>query len=117
MAHIVHLRGIRAEGHHGASRGEKDTPQHFEIDLDLGVEALDDDLGTTADYRVVVYAVQELVEKKSFALIETIAQRIAETVIGVPGVRWCSATVHKPRAAGRLGIQDVSATAEAGKRR
>lgn len=116
MGHTVHLRGVRAEGRHGASRGEQDTPQHFEIDLDIGVEALQDDLGTTADYRVVVFAVQDLVEKRSFALIETIAQRVAEAVLGIPGVNWCRATVHKPRAAGRLGIEDVSATAEAGKR-
>ena len=116
MAQTVHLRGIRAEGRHGASRGEQDTPQHFEIDLDIGVEAVGDDLGTTADYRVVVYAVQDVVEKRSFALIETIAEKVAEAVLGVPGVLWCNATVHKPRAAGRLGIDDVSASAEAGRR-
>lgn len=116
MSHTIHLRGIRAEGRHGASRGEQDAPQAFLVDLEIAVEALDDDLGTTADYRVVVFAVQDLVSKKSFALIETIAERIAETVVDVPGVRWCRATVHKPRAAERLRIGDVSASAEVGKR-
>ncbi len=115
MSQTVHLRGIRTEGRHGASRGEQDAPQAFVVDVEMKVEALDDDLGTTADYRVVVYAIQDLVSKKSFALIETIAQRIVETVVDVPGVRWCRATVHKPRAAERLRVGDVSASAEAGK--
>jgi dihydroneopterin aldolase len=116
MTQTVALRGIRAEGRHGASRGEQDAPQAFVVDLDLDVEALGDDLGTTADYRVVVFAVQELLKTKSFALLETIAERVAEAVAAIPGVRWCSATVHKPRAAERLRVQDVTATAEAGRR-
>lgn len=116
MSQTVRLRGIRAEGRHGASRGEQDTPQTFVVDLDLEVEALGDDLGNTADYRVVVFAVEELLKTKSFALLETIAERVAEAVAGIPGVRWCSATVHKPRAAERLRVQDVAASAEAGRR-
>ena len=116
MSQTIRLRGIRAEGRHGASRGEQDSPQELVVDLDLGVEALADDLGTTADYRVVVPAVQDLLATKSFALLETIAERVAETVAAIPGVQWCSATVHKPRAAGRLRVEDVSATAQAGRR-
>ncbi|MGH2712264.1 MAG: dihydroneopterin aldolase [Actinomycetota bacterium] len=116
MPQIIHLRGIRTEGRHGASRGEQDAAQPLLVDLEMDVEALNDDLGTTADYRVVVYAVQELVAKKSLALIETIAEHVAEAVVEVPGVRWCKATVHKPRAAERLGAADVSASAEAGGR-
>lgn len=116
MSQTIKLRGIRVEGRHGASRREQDAPQLFVVDLDIDVEALGDDLGTTADYRVVVYAVQELLKTKSFALLETIAERVAEAVAAIPGVRWCGATVHKPRAADRLQLGDVSATAEAGGR-
>jgi dihydroneopterin aldolase len=116
VSQTIQIRGIRTDGRHGASRGEQDAPQAFLVDLDVAVEALGDDLGTTADYRVVVYAVQELVAKKSFALVETLAERIAEAVVDVPGVRWCRATVHKPRAAERLRVGDISAVAEAGKR-
>lgn len=113
--HTIRLQGIRAEGRHGASRGEQDATQPFVVDLEIDVEVLNDDLGTTADYRVVVYAVQDLIKKKSYALIETIAERVAEAVVEVPGVRWCRATVHKPRAAERLHVGDVSASAEAGR--
>ena len=116
MPHTIQIRGVRTEGRHGASRGEQDSAQPFLVDLEIDVEALNDDLGTTADYRVVIYAVQDLIKQKSFALVETIAERVAEAVVEVPGVRWCRATVHKPRAAERLGAADISASAEAGGR-
>jgi dihydroneopterin aldolase len=116
MPQTIRIRGIHTEGRHGASGGERDAAQPFLVDLDVAVDALDDDLGTTADYRIVVYAVQELVGKESFALIESLAGRIAEHVLTIPGVRWCAATVHKPRAAGRLDVAGISATAEAGRR-
>lgn len=116
MAQIVRIDGIKTEGRHGASRGEQDTAQSFLIDLEMEVEPLADDLGTTADYRIVVTAVQELIRTKSFALVETIAERVADTVATIPGVSWCRAVVHKPRAASRLGAADVSAEAEAGNR-
>ena len=116
MAQIVRIDGIKTEGRHGASRGEQDSPQSFLVDLVMEVEALADDLGTTADYRIVVAAVQELIRTKSYALVETIAERVAETVAAIPGVSWCRAIVHKPRAASRLRADDVSAEAEAGTR-
>ncbi len=116
MTQTIRLHGIRTEGRHGASRGEQDSPQAFVIDLEIEVEALADDLGTTADYRVVTAAVQDLISKRSFNLLETIAERVAEHVAAIPGVRWCRATAHKPRAAARLAIDDVTASAEAGRR-
>jgi dihydroneopterin aldolase len=113
---IVRLRGITAEGRHGASTGERDEPQPFLVDLDIDVEARHDDLASTADYRVVVETVRNLVQSQSVRIIETLAERIATAVLAVPGVLRCKAVVHKPRATERLGADDVSAEAEAGQR-
>jgi dihydroneopterin aldolase len=110
----VRIIGIRAEGHHGAREGERDDPQPFVVDLDITVEASDDELGTTADYRSVTEAVRRLVAEESHRIIETIAGRVAEAVASMPGVVSCRAVVHKPRAAERLDVEDVSAEAEAG---
>lgn len=113
MTHIIRLRGIRAEGRHGASAGETDQPQPFEVDLEVEVDAVADDLDATADYRRIVAAARATIEGEPVTLIETLAARIAAAVAEVPGVRSCRPTVHKPRAAERLGIDDVSAeTAE-----
>jgi dihydroneopterin aldolase len=108
---VIRVRGIRAEGRHGASAGERDDPQPFEVDLEVEVEAAGDDLDTTADYREVVAAVRAVIEGQPVTLIETLAGRIADAVTGISGVRSCRAVVHKPRAAERLGVDDVSAEA------
>jgi dihydroneopterin aldolase len=107
------LSGIRAEGKHGARKGEKDDPQPFVVDLDLEVDVGDDDIGGTADYRTIVEAVRSIVTEASFDLIESIARAIAESVAAMPRVVRARAVVHKPNAAGRLGIDGVAAAAEA----
>ena len=109
MAHVIRIRGIRAEGRHGASAGEGDQPQPFRVDLEVEVDAAADELGATADYRRIVVAARATIEGDSVTLIETLAARIAAAVAAVPGVRSCRAEVHKPRAAERLGVEDVSA--------
>lgn len=114
MPQVIRVRGIRAEGRHGASAGERDDPQPFEVDLDVEVEAAGDDVDTTADYREVVAAVRAVIEGQPVTLIETLAGRIADSVAGISGVRSCLVEVHKPRAAERLGVDDVSAEANSG---
>ena len=106
------LSGIRAEGRHGARAGEKDEPQPFVVDLDLDVRTGTDAIEGTADYRGITDVVREVVEGGgSFDLIETMAQAIARRVVEMPYVSRATAVVHKPNAAGRLGIDGVAAAA------
>ena len=105
------LSGIRAEGRHGARAGEKDEPQPFVVDLDLDVRTGSDAIEGTADYRGITDAVREVVEGGSFDLIETMAEAIARRVVELPHVSRATAVVHKPSAAGRLGIDGVAAAA------
>ncbi|MGH2674934.1 MAG: dihydroneopterin aldolase [Actinomycetota bacterium] len=114
MPQVIRIRGIRAEGRHGASAGERDEAQPFVVDLDVEVEVAGDDLESTGDYREVVAAVRRVVEGEPVTLIETLAGRIAAAALVVSGVRTCRAVVHKPRAAERLGVADVSAEATSG---
>ena len=108
------LSGIRAEGRHGAREGEKDEPQPFVVDLDLDVETTSDAIEGTADYRAITEAVREVIEGGSFDLIETMAEAIARRVVSIAHVSRATAVVHKPNAAGRLGIDGVAAAATAG---
>lgn len=107
------LSGIRAEGRHGARPGEKDEPQPFVVDLDLDVEVEVDSIDATADYRGITDAVREMIERQSFDLIESMADAIARRVASIPSVATATAVVHKPNAAGRLGIDGVAAAATA----
>lgn len=115
MPQLIRLTGIEAQGRHGARAGERDVAQAFVVDLEVVVEATDDDLDSTADYREVIRAARGVIEAESHALIETLATRIAAAVADVAGVLSCRATVHKPGAAGRLGATDISAETTAGR--
>ena len=114
MTDVLRITGIRAEGRHGASPGETDRSQPFVVDLELEVEATGDSVDRTADYREVVATVRRVVEAESHSIIETIAGRIAEEVAAIGGAVSCRAVVHKPEAASRLGVSDVSAEAISG---
>jgi dihydroneopterin aldolase len=107
------LSGIRAEGRHGARPGEKDEPQPFVVDLDLEVEPRDDSIEATADYREITDAVRGIIELESFDLIESMADAIARRIASISQVASATAVVHKPNAAGRLGIDGVAAAATA----
>jgi dihydroneopterin aldolase len=107
------LSGIRTEGRHGARTGEKDHPQPFVVDLDLEVEVGEDRIGDTADYRAIVEAVREVIQRGSFDLIESMAEAIARRVASIAHVTGATAVVHKPNAAGRLEIEGVAAAATA----
>jgi dihydroneopterin aldolase len=109
MSARLFLSGIHAHGRHGARPGEKDDRQPFVIDLDLEVDAESDEIDGTADYRLLVDAVRDLVETSSFDLIETMARRIGERMVGFAHVRRATVVVHKPNAARRLGIDGAAA--------
>jgi dihydroneopterin aldolase len=109
VSQTLRLEGIRAQGRHGASAGERDAPQPFTVDLEVDVETAGDELARTADYREIVAAVRAVIEEESHTLIETLARRVAHAVADLPRVRTCRAVVHKPAAAERLGIEDVTA--------
>jgi dihydroneopterin aldolase len=106
----LRLTGIRAEGHHGARPGEQDDRQPFVVDLELDVEVAADDIDATADYRGVSEAVRAVIIDRSFDLIEAMAAEVAAAVLALPHVARVTATVHKPNAATRLGIDGVSAS-------
>jgi dihydroneopterin aldolase len=111
---VLRIAGIETVGRHGASDGEQDAPQPFRVDVEVGVDPGDDHIEATADYRMVVTAVREVVEGESHSIIETIAERVAARVAELPHVKSVRAVVHKPAAADRYGVSDLSAEASAG---
>ena len=107
------LAGITADGRHGARPGEKDELQEFSIDLDLLVDIGADRIEDTIDYRTLSERVREIVHGESFDLIETMADRIARDCLERSRVLRVTVVVHKPNAALRLGLNDVTATVTA----
>jgi dihydroneopterin aldolase/2-amino-4-hydroxy-6-hydroxymethyldihydropteridine diphosphokinase len=110
----LRITGILASGRHGASSGERDQAQDFVVDLEVEVGPEDDELSQTADYREIAHAARRTIDERSFALLETIVREVAHAVAALPGVKAVRAVVHKPQAARRLGVDDVSAVFSVG---
>ena len=91
-------------------RGEQDIGAAFVVDLELVVEAISDDprqrpRTTATSSRRCGRSSPARVTRS----IETLAERVALAAAQVSGAFSCRATVHKPAAAERLDIADVSA--------
>jgi dihydroneopterin aldolase/2-amino-4-hydroxy-6-hydroxymethyldihydropteridine diphosphokinase len=98
----IELRGLRALGCHGALPGEQDNPQPFEIDLDVECDlaraGVTDGLADTVDYGALAAAAARVVADERWTLLERLAQRVAEDVIGSdPRIRAVTLTIRKLR--------------------
>lgn len=110
----VALRGLRARGHHGVFPQEREEGQTFVVDLVLGLDtrpaAADDDLTKTVHYGVVAEEVVDVVRGEPVELIETLAERIADTCLKHDVVREVEVVVHKPQAPITVPFDDVTIT-------
>lgn len=111
---VIRLQGLRGFGHHGVLPSERQDGQVFVIDVvldvDVGGAAASDDLADTVDYAAVAADVIAIVEGDPVNLIETLADRIARTVLSRGPVRQATVTVHKPQAPVGVPFGDVSVT-------
>jgi dihydroneopterin aldolase len=81
----LHIQGIRAYGYTGFLPEEQRLGQWFEVSLslwlDLSIAAESDRLPDTYDYSNVVQSIQSLIQTAKFALIEKLAEAIAQLVL------------------------------------
>jgi dihydroneopterin aldolase len=114
MTDELAITGIECFGHHGVFDFERREGQRFVVDLVLGLDtrpaAASDDLHDTVDYGSLVTSVKAAVESDPVDLIETLAQRIAETCLLDHEVQWVRLTVHKPEAPIDATYSDVALT-------
>jgi dihydroneopterin aldolase len=85
MTDRISLAGLVFQGRHGVEPREQVEAQRFEVDveleLDLGPAGRSDDLDRTANYAEVYDTVRPIVEARSFALIEALAEAIAAALL------------------------------------
>lgn len=110
----ISLRGLRAKGFHGVLPEERAAGQTFVVDVDLAVDtrpaAVTDDLTRTVDYGVLANEVVAVVAGEPCALLETLAQRLADQCLTHDAVREARVTVHKPQAPLTVPFDDVTVT-------
>jgi dihydroneopterin aldolase len=110
----ISLRGLRVFGRHGVLEHERRYGQEFVIDAVLMVDtraaAATGDLALTADYGALADRLAAIVTGPPVALIETLAQRLADACLDNPVVSAAEITVHKPHAPVAQLLADISVT-------
>ncbi len=95
------LEGMVFHGRHGTLPAERELGQPFVVDVELRLNlrpaGLSDDLAQTVDYGAVHRRAREIVEGEPVNLTETVAERIAATILeGHPPVEAVRVRVTKP---------------------
>jgi dihydroneopterin aldolase len=94
------LTNMRFEGKHGYHDWELQTPQPFEVDVELVLNlqpaGVDDDLTKTVDYGRVYDIARQIVESTSFRLLEAIAEAISHELLVAFDIQEVGVRVRKP---------------------
>ncbi len=113
---IIFLHDLKVETVIGIWDWERKIRQTVVIDLDMSADirkaATSDSVDDTLNYKLVAKRVQQFVADSSFQLVETLAEKIAELVLGEFDVAWVRVKVNKPGAI--RGARDAGALIERG---
>jgi dihydroneopterin aldolase len=95
----IRLEGLSVFGHHGARPYEKEAGQRLEVDLELEPDddraEKSDKLADAVDYDELYRTVREVVEQKSFHLLEALAANTASTILERFSVRKVRVKIAK----------------------
>jgi len=96
----ITVQGIQCFGRHGVTPAEREVGQRFVVDvelrLDLARAGASDRLEDTVNYAAVHDLVQEIGRGAPVMLLETLAERIARSVVQRFGTKEVTVRVRKP---------------------
>ncbi|AFZ48641.1 dihydroneopterin aldolase [Cyanobacterium stanieri PCC 7202] len=96
----IEVTGISAYGYTGLLPEERTLGQWFEVDLtiwlDLAPSGKSDDIEKTVDYRQAITMVKHVIKTAKFALVEKLADVIAEDVLKMDLVNKVRVRLSKP---------------------
>jgi dihydroneopterin aldolase len=99
---LIELRGLRIAGVVGVLPHEQAQPQPLQLDLDVALDVApagaSDDLADTVDYGALCEAVEQVVTRTSYALLEALTEHVAATVLACDErIRSVTVVVRKLR--------------------
>jgi 7,8-dihydroneopterin aldolase/epimerase/oxygenase len=98
----IEVSGIRSYGYTGFLPEERILGQWFEVDLNLWVDlqtsGKSDDLKDTVDYRNIIIMVKHIIKTAKFALVEKLADVIAEDILKIAPIDKVRVRLSKPAA-------------------
>jgi 7,8-dihydroneopterin aldolase/epimerase/oxygenase len=110
----IFLHGLKAECIIGFIDWERRVRQTVELDIELPVDcrhaAQSDEVADTLDYKKVAKRVLAFVEASEFKLVETLAHRLALTLLEEFAIPWVRIVLNKPGAI--RGSRDVGVVIE-----
>ncbi len=114
---IIYLHGLKVDCIVGVWEWERRITQSVIIDMDIGFDiskaAKSDALEDTLSYKAVSKRVGAFVQQAKFALVEKMAEEIAQILLNEFAVSWCRIKVNKFGAVNGAG--DVGVLIERGK--
>lgn len=112
MSDVIRITGLTLHGYHGVFDEEKRDGQTFVVDVAIELDGRQagttDTLDHTVNYAAVTDAVAKVVTGDSVDLIETLAYRVADSVLAFRGVKAVDVTIHKPHAPVGHPVTDIS---------
>lgn len=99
----IRLQSMQFYAYHGVFAEEQRLGQRFVVSmtlhLDLSLPGASDDVADTVNYGLIYDLVKQIVEGKTFHLIEALAENLAhEVLVRFPLVRGVEVEVEKPGA-------------------
>ena len=115
---IVYITDLRVQTVIGVFPWERQVRQILVLDLELGTDlraaAATDDLAQTLDYKAVAKHAVAFIEQSRFHLVETLAERLADSLREEFSIPWLRMRIDKQGAV--RGVRNVGVVIERGTR-
>ena len=96
--YTVKLNNIKIKALHGVHEIEKKNEQLFEIDIAISFdkETCDDDISKSINYENIYSIIVDIFKNNTFDLIETLGEKIINSIYLINDVKHVSTTIRKP---------------------
>ena len=113
---IIYLNDLRIDTVIGIYDWERRIKQTVVLDLEMGADirqaAASDHIDDTLNYKAVAKRIIGFVEQSEYQLVETLAEKVAEIILGEFNVPWVRIRLNKQGAV--RGARDVGVIIERG---
>ena len=112
MTDKIILSGVHLVCRLGVTAEERRLPQPIAVTLELRMDLArpgeSDALADTVDYAVVRNALEEVALRREYVLVESLAESMAQEVLGRFAIPEVCVTVSKPEALRPFGVDDTA---------
>lgn len=99
MPLTIYIKDLVVAARHGVHQHEKEAPQRFKITVELGVArsqaVVSDDLDDTPDWSQLRNAIVDILQKRSYNLMERLAMEIAAKLLEDKRIDKIAVTIDK----------------------